>query len=212
MCLFLIGALAGLGVAMPLGAIGVLLIREGVVAGFRVAAAAALAVGVVDAAYCGVAVTVGAFAATWLAALGAAPALVSGLILIALGISGLVQTASTVRPTDTPVPGSAVGVFLRFAGLTAVNPATLVYFLALAATLTPTGQLGGSLNGGVPAFVAGVAIASMAWQLGLAGVGAILGGRLRPSGQRVLKTVGSGIVLALGVAALVAASVYPAGS
>lgn len=204
MSLFLIGALAGLGVAMPLGAIGVLLIREGVVAGFRRAAAGAVAVGLIDTAYCVLAVTAGALAQSWIEQLGAIPALVSGMILVALGIAGLIRAD---RAPTTP-PGavrarSSIGLFVRFAGLTAVNPATLLYFVALAATLNSS--LG--LDGSTVAFVAGVGIASVGWQLGLVGVGAVLGRRLQPSGQRRLSMLGSGIVLALGVAALAAAAV-----
>ncbi|MET4637883.1 LysE family transporter [Mycetocola sp. 2940] len=209
MSLFLIGALAGLGVAMPLGAIGVLIIREGVVAGFRSAAAGAIAVGLVDTAYCVLAVTAGALAQSWIDQLGAVPALISGVILVGLGVVGL----SRVNRTATTASGAArarssIGVFVRFAGLTAINPATLLYFLALAATLNSSLPLGGSI---VP-FVAGVSIASVGWQLGLVGVGAALGGRLQPSGQRRLSILGSGIVLALGVAALASAAVQAGGN
>ena len=49
------GMLAGLGVALPLGAISVLLLGEGVTRGFRAGAPAALAVGTVDTLYCAVA-------------------------------------------------------------------------------------------------------------------------------------------------------------
>ncbi|SFN42642.1 LysE family transporter [Mycetocola miduiensis] len=208
MSLFLIGTLAGLGVAMPLGAIGVLLIREGIVSGFRIAAVGAIAVATVDAAYCAVAVTLGFLAESWIDALGAAPALVSGVVLVALGSAGLARARDAATPTDASSPRSSIGVFARFAGLTAINPATLLYFLALAATLTSTFRLEGSSA----AFVAGVGVASMGWQLGLAGTGALLARRLRPSGQRMLSTAGSAMVLALGIAALVAAAVHHAGT
>lgn len=203
MSLFFLGALAGLGVALPLGAIGVLLIREGVVSGFRSAAAGAGAVGLVDTAYCVVAVTLGALAEAWIERLGPAPALVSGVVLVALGASGLRRAAEPEPSRPSPVARSGRGVFVRFAGLTAINPVTLLYFVALAATLTSS-----RLDGGV-AFVAGVAVASTGWQLGLAAVGAFLGGRLRPSGRRRLGVIGSAVVLALGVVALAAGAVRP---
>jgi threonine/homoserine/homoserine lactone efflux protein len=198
----LIGALAGLGVAMPLGAIGVLLLRVGVLSGFRTAAAGAVAVGLVDAAYCGLAGTLGVVAGAWIAALGAAPALLSGVVLVALGAAGLTRRDSPVAAAPSP-PGnrSSIGVFLRFAGLTAINPTTLLYFLALTATLNST------FDASIPAFVAGVGIASTAWQLGLIGVGAVLGGRLQPAGQRLLSAAGSAVVVALGVAALTMAAI-----
>ncbi|NKY40114.1 hypothetical protein HGA02_11395, partial [Cellulomonas septica] len=47
----LLGALAGLAVAVPVGPIGVLLLREGVVHGTRVAIGAGLGVATVDLLY-----------------------------------------------------------------------------------------------------------------------------------------------------------------
>ena len=208
MTLFVLGALAGLGVAMPLGAIGVLLIREGVVAGFRRAAAGALAVALVDTGYCVLAVAAGSVAGSWIRSLGALPAAVSGIVLIALGALGLAHSGTAAGAPGAPRSRSPVAAFVRFAALTAINPATLLYFVALAATLTSTLQLNGTL---LP-FVAGVAVTSLAWQLGLVGVGAVLGGRLGLSGQRRLSVLGFGIVVALGVAALVAAGVQLVGT
>ena len=56
---FVAGLAAGLGIALPLGAIGVLILREGVERGIRMAAVAAFAVATVDFAYALVAVVVG---------------------------------------------------------------------------------------------------------------------------------------------------------
>ena len=42
------GALAGLGVALPLGAVGVLIVQEGIAGGWRPASAAATGVALVD--------------------------------------------------------------------------------------------------------------------------------------------------------------------
>ena len=56
----LLGVLAGLAVAMPVGPVGVLLLRTGLVDGVRVAVAAACGIATVDLAYAVVAVAVGA--------------------------------------------------------------------------------------------------------------------------------------------------------
>ena len=53
---FAAGVAAGLGIALPLGAIGVLIVREGVERGIRAASVAALAVATVDFGYALVAV------------------------------------------------------------------------------------------------------------------------------------------------------------
>ena len=200
MSLFLVGALAGLGVAMPLGAIGVLLVREGMRAGFRIAAAGALAVALVDTAYCVLAVTVGAVAAPWIESLGTAPTIVAGLVLIVLGALGLRKPGTaTPSASDEPAARAVGGVFARFAALTAINPATLLYFAALTAALNASPRP----DGGLAPFVVGVAVASGLWQVGLAGVGAAVGSRLSGTGQRVLSVGGSAVVLALGLSALV---------
>lgn len=205
MSLLLLGLLAGLGVAMPLGAIGVLLIREGVTAGFRIAAAGAAAVALVDSAYCVLAVTVGSVAAPWVDTLGPAPQAIAGIVLVwlgASGLSGLSRSGAASRADDTPSDQSPIGAFARFAGLTAINPATLVYFFALTAALNTPLRPDGSLA----LFVVGVGVASALWQLGLAGVGAVLRERLRPAGHRLVNVVGSLIVLVFGMLSLALAA------
>lgn len=207
------GVLAGIGLAAPLGAVGVLLLREGLMNGFRQGAPAASAVALVDAAYCSLAVAGGAAAGPVIASWGRVPALAGGAALIALGVFGLFRTgpATASGPTVSCAAtdriasgraGFAQGPQLRrfglFLGLTAVNPATLVYFGAL------TIGLGGMLSSpaGAVAFVAGVALASLAWQLGLVSAGAYLRGRITARGQRTLSLAGNCIVIALGLAAL----------
>jgi len=97
-----------------------------------------------------------------------------------------------------PAPGR---VFVTFAGLTAVNPATLLYFAALTAALPPA--LG--LEAAPLVFVAGAVLASLAWQLVLVALGAVWGGRIGARGQVILSACGYGLVVALGAAAVLAA-------
>ncbi|WP_150251815.1 LysE family transporter [Nocardiopsis deserti] len=226
--LFVAGGLAGLGVAMPLGAIGVLLFRQGTTGGFASASAGALAVAAVDTAYCIAAVVLGSTVGTWVASLGRAPGAVAGIVLVALGAHGLWRSWGTSRSkargprpgrpetvagtealrqtaavTSKTVPRTHTGrVFLLFLGLTAVNPVTLVYFTALATALE---GVGASVSA-TAAFVAGVAAASALWQIALAGVGAFLGGRITERAQKAVGTVSSLIVLVLGAAALLRAT------
>ena len=56
---FVAGAVAGVGVALPLGAVGVLVVSEGLHRGWRPAAAAATGVALVDLGYAAVAVAAG---------------------------------------------------------------------------------------------------------------------------------------------------------
>jgi threonine/homoserine/homoserine lactone efflux protein len=193
----LAGVLAGLGVAMPLGAIGVLILRESITNGLRHGAAAGAGVAFVDLVYCSLAVSVGVLFAPVIRSWGAVPAVISGLVLIALGVHQFLQ----VRPGDgggaAEVPRRAV--FARFVGLTAINPATLLYFLALASVVTTT-----SASWAVPvAFVVGAGAASLAWQLSLAVVGARLGAMLPPRVVGFLGWVASAVVVILGVVVIV---------
>jgi arginine exporter protein ArgO len=192
----LAGATAGLAIAMPLGAIGLLLLRLGMLHGFRSAAAAALAVGSVDLAYCAAAVTIGSKVSPLVDAWGVAPLVVSGAVVIAIGLRQL--TTSLKAPDASaapPKPGRPLAIFGRFVALTAMNPLTVLYFIALAGVLASTT----SGAGAKAAFVAGTGTASIAWQLGLAGVGAVMHRSISPHAGRVLGIVASAVVIALGV-------------
>ena len=82
-----------------------------------------------------------------------------------------------------------------------MNPLTLLYFIALAGVLaSTTSGLGAKV-----AFVAGTGTASIAWQLGLAAVGAVLHRSISAHTGRVLGIVASAIVIALGAGVLVKA-------
>ena len=199
----LAGLLAGLGIAVPLGAIAVLLVSEGVNRGFRRGAPGAIAVGAVDTLYCTAAVTVGALAAPVVTSWGRWPALAGGCALLILAVVGLWRSLS--RPsaggaTEAPV-GSGWHRFALFVGLTAINPATLIYFAAI--TVGMADLLRSPLSAGM--FVLGVATASITWQLLVVAAGALLRGRLTPRARRTTALVGNLIVAGLGVAMIVGA-------
>ncbi len=202
-----LGAAAGLGVAVPLGAIGVLLLQTGMTRGWRPAAAGALGVASVDLAYAVLAVLAGAAVSVGLAGHERAVRWAGGLLLAAVALRGLVGAWREVRrrgPDAGPVgePGDVVGgparAYLRFVALTAVNPLTVVAFTAVAAVL-PRRVPGVA---GQAAFVVGVAAASAAWQLALAGAGALLGACVTHGTRAALAAVGYGVVGALAVALL----------
>jgi len=200
--LFVGGLLAGWGVAVPLGAIGLLVVREALTGGFRAGAAAALAVAMVDGLYCAAAVLLGAVAGPVITSWGAAPALGAGLILMALGVHGLMRRRVPAVAADRMRRRPATGrVFVSFAGLTAVNPATLLYFGALITALPASLHL----ETAPLVFVAGTLAASLAWQLVLVALGAVGGRRIGARGQAILSAGGYGLVIVLGAAAVIAA-------
>jgi len=195
------GILAGLAVAMPLGAIGVLLVQEGAGLGARRALPGAAAVASVDALYCALAVLAGGVAAPLVRAWGRWPALVGSLALLVVAAIGL-RRGFVARPGAVPDEPGRAGWrrYAVFAGLTAVNPATLVYFAALVAALPAAATGGAALS-----FVVGAGAASFAWQALLVVGGGLLGGRAGPRTRRATVVVGNGVVAALGVTMLLRA-------
>ena len=197
------GALAGLGVAVPLGAIGVLLLGEGISRGFRHGAPAAVAVGVVDTIYSAAAVLFGAGAAPVISGWGSWPAVSGGAVLVGSAALGLWRLAT--RPAaDGPAPepaGNGWQRFVLFLGLTAVNPATLVYFAAI--TVGLTGRLGTPAT--ASAFVIGVGPAPVSWQLVVVGTGAVLRHRITERARRLSVPPGNLVAAGLGAAMLVGA-------
>jgi arginine exporter protein ArgO len=202
----LIGMVAGLAVAMPLGAIGVLVVQEGITRGWATAAASATGVALVDLCYAAVAVTAGSAVTGPLTAHSGTVHLMAAAVLLVIAVRGLLITIRTMpgglfrgvrvagpsaevrRPEKHPDP---VGGVVRFAGLTAINPLTAVYFVALAAGLNET------VTGSVPSafFVLGVFVASWGWQLGLATFGSVLGDRLGGRARTVTGLLGHLVVL-----------------
>ncbi|HSF26515.1 MAG TPA: LysE family transporter [Actinomycetes bacterium] len=197
----LAGIVAGLGVAVPLGAIGVLLLQTGLVAGWRVGAAGALGVALVDLAYAGLVVTAGAAVAEPIARHSTVIRLVGSAVLFvvaAIGLRSVLRPGSASSATNVGLaapPGTAPGAVLaRFVGLTALNPLTAVYFAALVAGFSGRFDAIGRI-----AFVAGVFAASLAWQLVLITVGATTGHRASPRMRGALGLAGALLVAAYAV-------------
>lgn len=210
----LAGAGAGLGVAVPLGAVGVLLLEEGR-RGRAAAVGAACAVAFVDMAYAALATALGAWLAPALAGWEGWARAGSAAVLAVVAVRGLlglrrapvpaVTGAATVAVAGSGAAGEVAGggpaaggpgrTFLRFAALTAVNPATALYFAAfVTGGGGPHGPGGGGGLSGA-AFVAGVLLASLTWQQLLAAVGVSLGARLSERARRLTYCAGYGLIV-----------------
>lgn len=197
---FAAGIVAGLAVAIPLGAIGVLIVDLGVRGGFRPAFLAGLGTAMADGAYATVAAVAGVAVGTWLAPVEDSLRLVAAAILAAVGIAGLLALR---RPaTYREPPPADHRLVARFLGLTAVNPATAVTFAGLMIGLPAVADASAL---GKAAFVVGAFGASLAWQSALAGGGALMRHGLPASVRMWTSVVGQLIVLALAVRLAVAA-------
>jgi arginine exporter protein ArgO len=185
------GVVAGLGVAMPMGAIGVLLLGLPARAGTSVAVAAALGVATTDGLYALVAVAGGASVATPLRSVSGALRIASAVVLVVLAVVTVAAARRNARDTQRRIRLTTLRAYLGLIALTAVNPATLAYFVALVV------GIGGSLHSaGAPWFVLGVLVASASWQLALVGGGTTLAHVIgTPSGRRWMSLVSAAVMI-----------------
>lgn len=190
------GIVTGYAIAVPVGAVAALIIALSARTTWRVGAAAGLGVASVDGLYAGVAVVAGAAVARALAPIKDVLTAVSVVALLAIAALTL---RGALRPGDDAEATSAttwtpLRAWLTFAGITAVNPATVVYFAAIV--------VGGSVDLDGPAegsaFVVAAFLASASWQVFVASLGSGL--RRWVAGPRGRRT--TGVVAAVVIAAL----------
>lgn len=188
------GVLAGYAIAIPVGAMAVLVVDAGLTAGFRTGAAAGLGVASADLLYAIVAAFAGAAIATLLEpwetalALASAAVLAGFAVMLALRARRLATAGPAAAPPDRPAR-----TYARFLGLTIVNPPTIALFAAIVV------GMGADALPGVDdrcAFALAVFLASASWQTLLAVVGAVAHRHL-PDGARVWASLIGAAVIAL---------------
>lgn len=183
------GLLAGYGVAVPVGAIAVLLVDLAARSSLRVAVPAALGVATVDGGYALVAMLGGTALAGAIRHVADPLRWTAAAVLVAIAIRTAVLALRRTEPVTLPrlTPGRA---YLTLVGLTAVNPTTVVYFAALTVGRQGTGVV----------FVLGVCVASASWQLLLACGGRLLGRVVgTPRGRLVTALAASAVIVVLAV-------------
>lgn len=196
----LAGLLAGLAVAIPLGAIGLLVIRTGQERGLRVGAAAAMGVATTDLVFAALAVSVGGGVAAAVGPLLTPMRIAAGAVLVFLGVRELLalrRARVSATPGAAPergMPATPLRAFLLLLGLTAANPLTIGYFASAAV------GIGGTMSWAAGVlFVAGIFAASAGWQGLLVGVGAVSRRLMTPRAGRVLTAVSGILMIVLGV-------------
>ena len=192
------GVIAGYGIAIPVGAIAILIVdtalRGGFVPGFMAGAGAASA----DLLYAALAAVAGQTLALALAPFAVTLRLLSALVLLALGGWGLwrLHRRTAGAAPDPVVAASAWRTYTQFLGLTLLNPLTVAYFGSL---ILGNGAGHLATTAGRVMFVLGAAVASLSWQSLLALIGAAAHRRLSPRFQLLTSLLGNLIVLLLGL-------------
>ena len=194
---FLAGVLAGYGIAIPVGAIAVLIIEIALRRGLAVGLAAGAGAASADGLYALVAALAGTVVAKLIEPFAFEVRVVSALVLVAIAGRGLVLVRRTYRDERSlrELPPAPRRTFLTILGLTIVNPMTVIYFSALILGLPAIGSgLAEKL-----AFVAGAFLASLSWQSLLALGGSLLHHRLPVRLQLGASLLGNLIILAFGL-------------
>ena len=191
------GLIAGYGIAIPVGAVAVLIvntaIRNGFPAGFAAGAGAATA----DMLFAALAALAGVIIAPALQPYSGALRVVGGVVLIAIAAAGLWKgSTAPPGPPRTGEPTPLLTTYLQFVAITMVNPMTIIYFTALILGRSPASS--NALVAASLLFVVGAGVASLSWQTFLAGVGSFAGKHLSPRFRLAAIVVGNLIVLGLG--------------
>ena len=191
------GILAGLGIAVPVGPIAVLLVDLSTRRGFAHALPAALGVASADLTYAAVAAVVGLAVADAVESFVGPLRALSVVALLAIVVARtreLVRTGRRGAETSVErVDPSPARTYVTFLGLTWLNPVTITYFAALILGLQDDALVG---PGAKALFVAGAFVASASWQVVLVAAGAVLHHRLPARAQLVTGVIGNLVILA----------------
>lgn len=197
---FISGAIAGYAIAIPVGAIAVLILETGLRRGFWQGLAAGSGAATADLIYAAVAATIGAVLAALLAPLALLLKWASALFLVALGAWGLWKLWQTwhngAAARVEPPRAKLFKTYATLLGLTLLNPATVAYFAALILGLNVGERV---TLGDKVAFVIGAFLASWSWQSLLAAIGALAHKHLSPDFRHVTSLVGNCVIIALGL-------------
>ena len=201
----LAGLVAGLAIAIQVGAVSLLLVEAAVIAGPRAGVAAGMGVATADFAFAAVAAAAGGAAGAVLASHEAEIRLVAAFALAAIAVHGLIalrargagepttirRPAQAIRPREAGRRRTAVAHYARFLAITGANPLTIASFAAVAASLSLSGLAAGA------AFAGGVGAASVGWHLVLTLAAAHAGRWITPRVRNGLAIAGRLAVLAI---------------
>jgi arginine exporter protein ArgO len=189
------GIVAGLGIAVPVGAIAVLIVDLGMRRGFLRAVPAALGTASADLLYAAVAAVAGLAVASTVRPYERGIELASAAVLGAIVVYRMVRLArGTDGVGERGIGDGPLRSYVGFLALTLVNPLTVTYFAALILGLGEDALVSA---GDKALFVVGAFLASAAWQLLLAAAGAVLHRRLSERARFATTLAGNVLILVL---------------
>jgi arginine exporter protein ArgO len=203
------GLLAGYGIAMPVGAVATYLVALTARTSLKIGASAALGVATADGLYALIAAIGGSTLTHVIEPIMLPLRWASALVLIVLaarsGATAVSQYHKRQMAARTDeAPASPARAYMGLAGITMMNPTTVIYFAALVlgsqTTAAPNHQE-------QAVFVLAAFAASASWQLILAGGGALLGQALTGNRGRLMTAMASStLITALAIHLLISAS------
>jgi|688.fasta_scaffold29528_2 threonine/homoserine/homoserine lactone efflux protein len=199
--LSLLGFWSGLGLAVPLGPMALLLITTTIAKGRKTGTFAALAMATVDFTYAWLVFAVGSFLMAAITPLVFPLRLLGSLILVGLSIRlyvGSKRARLESREVREESSTTALATFVTFFGLTAINPATAFYFFALTPSVSQLSNNAGFTPESLY-FAFAVFASSFLWQLTLVAGSNYLAKRMTSGVQRNLQAIGACLIAVLAV-------------
>jgi threonine/homoserine/homoserine lactone efflux protein len=196
-----LGFWAGLGLAVPLGPMAILLITTTIAKGRRSGSLGALAMASVDFTYAVVVFAVGSIVLQAITPLVFPLRVIGSIVLVVVAVQ-LFRNAKNSRLEAREVSKDStktwIATFATFFGLTVINPATAFYFLAITPSVAQV-SLGGGLSMNVLYFGLGVFTGSVIWQFALVFSAHFLSKRMTLKMQRALQYSGAALIALLSV-------------
>jgi threonine/homoserine/homoserine lactone efflux protein len=184
----------GLGIAMPVGPIGVLVIRRSLTEGRKYGIASGLGAATADGLY-GLIATLGlGLIASLLEGIQFYTRLIGGVFLLYLAWQ-IYHSAPSEKTTNTKNASSLIGAYISTLLLTFSNPATILFFFGVVSSL--------KISGHGWAVVLGFSLGSALWWIALSTVASSLGSRMNTKALRVVNIVSSMVIAAFAIYAFI---------
>ncbi len=201
---FVEGILAGYGVAVPVGAVAILIVNTSIRCGFTIGFMAGAGAATADLLYAILASVAGVALTAFLEPVASPLRMLGGLVLIGLASWGLWKGLKRRnQPEKTAEARAPLMMYAQFVGITIINPLTVVYFTAFILGRGPSAYQYSLMANLL--FVLGVVLASLSWQTLLAALGGVAGSHLSRRFRLLATILGNLLVFALGARILVTA-------